>query len=565
MLGGLTSKTSTIMAAKGVGSPQLSRTLQLSKDGSVNSSKQKSNPINKGAIMDGEGCTHCWNKKHTRNTCFKLHGYLGWWHDLKEKKSTNIAIVVITKPQLSLISLVDRNNESINPTSDQGNQSVVLLLFTHTEEEGWLVDSRDINHMTHYSNDFTNSTTPRKTHITNGNGVSYPIVRAGTIELSSSISLSNTLLVLSLSNKILSDIFTKEIIRYGTKRGDLYYMDDFNSSKINNVQHIDGPKQKLLHLWHCRLGHPSYGYIKHFLPHLFSNVGQSELQCETYILAKSHHCNTLIFGVIPCHHLIRNSVHKNDVFFVLCVFHAMAKTHFSINIQTIRFDNGGDKLDPCVVWCIFLGYATHTEGYHYCDPIGKCHYTTIDASFLESKSYYSPVTTLDPQQNTRTSLQAETNPTTLQAETNPVQFDEAKHDEAMIATPLSNVLDDDSLEVVHEVRSLDLSLMKILILILGTNYWHAPSTQLLITVIGYTQTYNIDYEETFSPVAKLNTVKILFLAVNLDWSLHQYNVKNAFLHGDLEEKVYMDIPPGYVVPSKDISVCKLERALYGLK
>ena len=82
---------------------------------------------------------------------------------------------------------------------------------------------------------------------------------------------------------------------------------------------------------------------------------------------------------------------------------------------------------------------------------------------------------------------------------------------------------------------------------------------------GYTQTYGIDYQETFSPVAKLNTVRVLLsVAANLDWPLHQFDVKNAFLHGDLKEEVYMDIPPGYMSSSTGI-VCRLQRALYGLK
>ena len=83
---------------------------------------------------------------------------------------------------------------------------------------------------------------------------------------------------------------------------------------------------------------------------------------------------------------------------------------------------------------------------------------------------------------------------------------------------------------------------------------------------GYTQTYGVDYQETFTPVAKLNTVRVLLsLAANLDWPLHQFDVKNTFLHGDIEEEVYMDIPPGYSITSGTNEVCKLQRALYGLK
>lgn len=83
---------------------------------------------------------------------------------------------------------------------------------------------------------------------------------------------------------------------------------------------------------------------------------------------------------------------------------------------------------------------------------------------------------------------------------------------------------------------------------------------------GYTQSYGIDYQETFAPVAKLNTVRILLsLAVNCDWDLHQLDVKNAFLNGDLEEEVYMEIPPGFETTQNSNKVCRLQKALYGLK
>ena len=82
----------------------------------------------------------------------------------------------------------------------------------------------------------------------------------------------------------------------------------------------------------------------------------------------------------------------------------------------------------------------------------------------------------------------------------------------------------------------------------------------------YTQTYGIDYQEAFAPVAKINTIRVLLsLAADLNWPLQKLDVKNAFLNGELEEEVYMDLPPGFDLKQKNGKFCRLKKSLYGLK
>jgi len=87
----------------------------------------------------------------------------------------------------------------------------------------------------------------------------------------------------------------------------------------------------------------------------------------------------------------------------------------------------------------------------------------------------------------------------------------------------------------------------------------------LLVAKGYTQSYGVDYQETFAPVGKLNTVRILLpLAANQNWPLLQFDVKNAFLHRKISKEIYMNSPPG-MTNSIGMKIWKLKKALYGLK
>ncbi|CAL1357087.1 unnamed protein product [Linum trigynum] len=86
-----------------------------------------------------------------------------------------------------------------------------------------------------------------------------------------------------------------------------------------------------------------------------------------------------------------------------------------------------------------------------------------------------------------------------------------------------------------------------------------------VVALGYTQEHEVDYNETFAPVARMSTVRTLLAVASMNkWSLSQLDVKNAFLHGDLDEVIYMEKPPGYNV-GRPGQVCRLRRSLYGLK
>ena len=96
----------------------------------------------------------------------------------------------------------------------------------------------------------------------------------------------------------------------------------------------------------------------------------------------------------------------------------------------------------------------------------------------------------------------------------------------------------------------------------GTSHKHKAR----LVAKGFLQEGGIDYHETFSPVIKTTTIRLLLaLAISQGWHIHQLDISNAFLHGDLQEIIYMDQPPGFQNTQFPHHVCQLKKSLSGLK
>jgi ATP-binding cassette subfamily B (MDR/TAP) protein 1 len=93
-----------------------------------------------------------------------------------------------------------------------------------------------------------------------------------------------------------------------------------------------------------------------------------------------------------------------------------------------------------------------------------------------------------------------------------------------------------------------------------------PKYKARIVAKGFRQEYGVDFDKILSPVVKLSTLRFLLgVVVHEDLELLQLDVKTTFLHGDLDEEIYMEQPQGFASPGREHLVCRLRKSLYGLK
>uniref|UniRef100_A0A2N9GBD9 Integrase catalytic domain-containing protein n=1 Tax=Fagus sylvatica TaxID=28930 RepID=A0A2N9GBD9_FAGSY len=246
-----------------------------------------------------------------------------------------------------------------------------------------------------------------------------------------------------------------------------------------------------------------------------------------------------------------------------------------------------DKLDPRAHKCIFLGYSRTQKGYRCYSPSLRKHFVSADVTFFEDIPYYSPQgrqlqesMLSAPVIPTHVPFAPPTSPISIVPPVPPISqvYVRRRNQDVPLVPPPPPV--EFSLPLPpsaspsadspppQSTSDLDLPIAirkgKPFLTLVGNPDGTVDRLKARLVAKGFTQTYGLDYTETFSPVAKLNSIRIIIsLAANLDWPLHQLDVKNAFLHGDLTETVYMTQPPGF--ESKGECVCHLKKSIYGLK
>lgn len=266
-------------------------------------------------------CDHCNKPRHTRETCWKLHGKPGNWkgsHEGRFNKPASANQVLsntLSQEQIGqLLKLLDSNSglSSASNLSLAQTGKIHLASSALKQSSPWILDSGASNHMTSLSKCFkTYTPTSGFQQIKTADGSLSPIVGKGSVDLTSDIKLKNVLHVPRLSCNLLSihklckdsnchvDFYTPHCLiqemgsgrKIGSaKQVDGMYLLDGGEPRAGDVQGIGNaasPAADSIMLWHCRLGHPSVNYLKRLFPRLFTS-DLPKFTCEHCILSKSH-------------------------------------------------------------------------------------------------------------------------------------------------------------------------------------------------------------------------------------------------------------------------------------
>ena len=253
------------------------------------------------------------------------------------------------------------------------------------------------------------------------------------------------------------------------------------------------------------------------------------------------------------------------------------------------------KLDSKSKKCILMGYGTTTKGYRLYDPLKKRVVYSRDVIFNEQKCGLEESTQHEPRKYVYLEYSDEPSDTTSSTEPPLLRRSERERRQTEFYGQRCNVTDIKEPKSVSEAQTnqkwLD-AMKKEIGSLHENNVWELVELpadrkavgskwvfkvktdangsiercKVRLVAQGCSQQEGLDYDETFSPVVRSESVRsIIALAAMNDLKLHQMDITTAFLHGDLEEEVYMKQPEGFVAQGQENLVCRLKKSIYRLK
>ncbi|KAK2442716.1 putative mitochondrial protein [Trifolium repens] len=253
------------------------------------------------------------------------------------------------------------------------------------------------------------------------------------------------------------------------------------------------------------------------------------------------------------------------------------------------------KLASRAYECVFIGYAANSKAYRFFDLNAKVIIESVDADFFEDKFPFK----------SRNSGGTESihNPVIRNSESNiEVETELRRSKRVRVAKDYgpdysAYTLEEDPANLQEALSSLDADLWQEAIndemdSLESNKTWHlvelppgckpigckwilkkklkpdgtVDKYKARLVAKGFRQRENIDFFDTFSPVTRITSIRVLIsIAAIYNLTVHQMDVKTAFLNGDLEEEIYIEQPEGFVIHGQEHKVCKLDKSLYGLK
>ncbi|RVX22042.1 Retrovirus-related Pol polyprotein from transposon RE2 [Vitis vinifera] len=421
------------------------------------------------------------------------------------------------------------------------------------DTKSWIIDTGATHHVTGDLSWLFDTIALFECPVGLPNGESVVATQSGSVRLSNNITLQND--------------HTRELIGTGVRRDGLYY---FGGAEGDSVQHVSVHNAaSTLELWHKRMGHPSEKVVKLLPPDVFpfGNPGAVNIIPENIVPTVNVEIDSDFADFVDDDADLPNpQAQTQNPEASSAPLSPGPEVVPTVGLDSLGLDNSSngqsapmgkgmrDKF-PSVLLRDFVTHtvvaespspATPSPQHPSGTPYPIAHYINCDNFSVHYRKFLATIISSN-------------DPKSFKEAMKDVGWQKSMHEEIRALEKNGTW----TLEPLPKGKRALGSQW-----VYRTKYFSNGDIERLksrLVVLGNHQEAGIDYHETFSPVAKMTTVRaFLAIAASKNWELHQMDVHNAFLHGDLEEEVYMKLPPGFERSDPNL-VCRLRKSLYGLK